>query len=85
MNSELMAIILCFMGGISIFILPRFTRWWYKQQLRKNGDLTTDSEYIEVEQKKNAIPMNLMIWSYRIGGIMFFAMAAFIYFTPFLG
>ena len=85
MSSELMAIILCFMGIVSIFIFPRFTRWWYKQQLRENGDLTTDSEYVETEQKKYAIPMNLAVWGNRIAGIIFFIMAAFIYFTDFLG
>lgn len=83
MSSEKMAIILCIMGIISIFIFPRFTRWWYKQQLQQNTDLTTDSEFLEAEQKKSVIPMNLAIWSYRIGGIMFFAMAAFFYFTDF--
>ena len=85
MNSELMAIILCFMGIISIFILPRFARWWYKQQLQGKSDLTRDSEYVAFEQKKYIIPLNLAIWGYRIGGIIIIAIAAFIYFSGFLG
>ena len=85
MNSELMAIILCLMGIIAIFIMPHLTRWWYKHQLQEKGDLTTDSDYIAAEQKKYAIPLKLVIWSNRIAGIIFFAMAAFIFFSDFLG
>ena len=85
MGSELMAIILCFLGVISIFILPRFAQLWYKKQLHEEGNLTTDSEYIDVEQKKYILPLNLLTWSYRIGGIIIIAIAAFIYFSGFLG
>ena len=73
------------MGIISIFILPRFAQWWYKKQLQRKGDLTADSEYVAVEQKKYIIPLNLTIWGYRIGGIIIIAIAAFIYFSGFLG
>ncbi len=85
MNSDLMAIILCFMGIFAIFIMPHFARFWYKHQLQEKGDLTTDNEYIEAEQKKYAVPLKLAIWGYRIGGIIIIAMAAFIYFFKFLG
>ena len=73
------------MGIISIFIFPRFAKWWYKKQLRRNGDLTADNEYVATEQKRYALPLNLWIWSYRIGGILIIAIAAFIYFSDFLG
>ena len=83
--AEIMAIVLCFMGIIAIFIMPRFARWWYKQQLSGNNALTTDSEYLEVERKKYTIPLKLAIWGYRIGGIIIIGIAAFIYFSDFLG
>jgi hypothetical protein len=85
MNSEAMAIILCLMGVISIFVFPKFTRWWYKQQFKGDSDSQNAGEYVEIEKKKYTMPMSLAIWGYRIGGIIFFAMAAFFYFTDILG
>jgi len=85
MNSALMAAILCFMGVISIFIMPRFARWWYESKLKGKENIKTDSEYADAEHKKYTLPLRLVTWGYRTGGILIIAIAAFIYFSDFLG
>jgi hypothetical protein len=86
-SSELAALVLCIIAIMDIVIGPFLFRWYYIRQQQKKDALTTDSDSLEMRYRRYELPSDIrrLIWFSRAGGIIILALAAFIYFSDFLG